>query len=248
MIIIVVVIIIIIISIIMNHDQHPHHHHNHDHPPHQHHHGWHGHQHPCPHHYTSWTWTLSAWKPTTLPGSSTSSWTWIMTITSIMMDVFVEELLCISFFCGACFIVLVSLRMRVRALASVFVCVKHLNRCKTSILLFLSTHVSFSKLLAGGGSIQSLPPTKTLWFPWWYMAWSAMRTCIFPVFHLWPAKPRTSMSIILNEFFFCTRWLCWFACRIRSTSPIRNAILSKCVTHVGSTRRWHEPFGEYLSR
>ena len=33
---------------------------------------------------------------------------------------------------------------------------------------------------AGGGSrVQSLPPTKTLWFPWWYMAWSAMRTCQF---------------------------------------------------------------------
>ena len=28
------------------------------------------------------------------------------------------------------------------------------------------------------GSRVYLPPTKALRFPWWYMAWSAMRTCI----------------------------------------------------------------------
>ena len=30
-------------------------------------------------------------------------------------------------------------------------------------------------VVAGSRVYQS--PTKTLWFPWWYMAWSAMRTC-----------------------------------------------------------------------
>ena len=62
------------------------------------------------------------------------------------------------------------------------VCVDHLKRCKTPNY-------------AGGGSrVQSLPPTKTLWFPWWYMAWSAMRTCISN-FRQWrPAKPSTGMS------------------------------------------------------
>ena len=47
--------------------------------------------------------------------------------------------------------------------------------------------------------------------------------------------------------FILSFWLVFFACRIHSTSPIRNAIPSKFVTHVGSSR-WFEPFGEYLSR
>ena len=78
------------------------------------------------------------------------------------------------------------------------VCVDHLHRCKTSFcwfLLLLLAQQDFLAMYAGGGSrVQSLPPTKTLWFPWWYMAWSAMRTCISN-FRQWrPAKPSTGMS------------------------------------------------------
>ena len=72
--------------------------------------------------------------------------------------------------------------------------------------------ISFS--FAGGGSrVQSLPPTKTLWFPWWYMAWSAMRTCISN-FRQWrPAKPSTGMSF-LNLFKpnNCTVFAIWLSC------------------------------------
>ena len=36
---------------------------------------------------------------------------------------------------------------------------------------------SFFQIAAGASRAQSLPPTKTLWSPSWYMAWSAMHTC-----------------------------------------------------------------------
>ena len=62
------------------------------------------------------------------------------------------------------------------------------------LLLFFS--------FAGGGSrVQSLPPTKTLWFPWWYMAWSAMRTCHFPIFFVDGIRP----SLQPDTWFFAAR-------------------------------------------
>ena len=49
--------------------------------------------------------------------------------------------------------------------------------------IWTDVKLQFNIKFAGGGSrVQSLPPTKTLWSPWWYMAWSAMRTCHFPIF------------------------------------------------------------------
>ena len=87
----------------------------------------------------------------------------------------------------------------------VCVCVEHLNRCKTSTVAFCNFSNSHS---AGGGSrVQSLPPTKTLWFPWWYMAWSAMRTCTFPFLRPWhAAKPRTAPTIFSTSCKFAAIW------------------------------------------
>ena len=66
--------------------------------------------------------------------------------------------------------------------ACVCVWVERLNRRYTSIL-FLSS--------AGGGSrVQSLPPTKTPWFPWWYK------------------EPACRLSY-LDEFNFCTVFAIW---------------------------------------
>ena len=59
----------------------------------------------------------------------------------------------------------------------------------------------FSSIHAGGGSrAQSLPPTKTLWRPWWYMAWSAMRTCFFVEWE--EAQPKNLLvdSFRISEF------------------------------------------------
>ena len=83
---------------------------------------------------------------------------------------------------------------------------EHLNRCKTSIWA------------EGGSRVQSLPPTKTLWLPWWYMAWSAMRTCIFHHFSLqWqPAKARTGMS---NNWFLFFLFRCTCCRNLSTNSP-----------------------------
>ena len=96
----------------------------------------------------------------------------------------------------------------------VCVCVNHLKRCKTSMYRCHFALCSCSPIIfacrdfksnhfisqAGGGSrVQSLPPTKTLWFPWWYMAWSAMRTCF--ISWLWDvANPKTTMPLSTNWF------------------------------------------------
>ena len=60
---------------------------------------------------------------------------------------------------------------------------------------------------AGGGSrVQSLPPTKTLWSPWWYMAWSAMRTCNFSNF----PSHGNRLSLQPDIRFFCTAFAIWW--------------------------------------
>ena len=68
-------------------------------------------------------------------------------------------------------------------------------------VLLLLVQQDFLAIYAGGGSrVQSLPPTKTLWFPWWYMAWSAMRTCQF--FQKWEeAQPKNLHVVYLNFLF-----------------------------------------------
>ena len=71
----------------------------------------------------------------------------------------------------------------------------------TDVKLLLSPFVIFLTLIQQGvvAGSQSLPPTKTLWFPWWYMAWSAMRTCTFPFLRPWhAAKPRTAPTIFFD--------------------------------------------------
>ena len=49
--------------------------------------------------------------------------------------------------------------------------------CVCTIWTDVKLLIGFHKFAGGGSRVQSLPPTKTLWLPWWYMAWSAMRTC-----------------------------------------------------------------------
>ena len=78
------------------------------------------------------------------------------------------------------------------------------------------------------GSRVYLPPRKTLWFPWWYMAWSAMRTCVFSL--QWQgAKPRTPATttfsflhgrrnLSLFSMLFHT-WSIWYSSRWRRAKP-----------------------------
>ena len=86
------------------------------------------------------------------------------------------------------------------------VCVDHLHRCKTSFCLFCVLFNNFLAMYAGGGSrVQSLPPTKTLWFPWWYMAWSAMRTCQFSEMGRGSTQEPPSRRIVKFDVLHCCR-------------------------------------------
>ena len=90
------------------------------------------------------------------------------------------------------------------------VCVKHLNRCKTSTLLLIclfspmmsENRVSFQLNFAGGHSISlGLCPTK-LPVKWDIQLGQLGVPAIFEFSVKWlPAKPRTGMSIILNDLF-----------------------------------------------
>ena len=76
-----------------------------------------------------------------------------------------------------CAFILVHMIHHMHVWSCVCVWVERLNKRYTSIL-FLSS--------AGGGSrVQSLPPTKTPWFPWWYKEPACRLSC-------------------LDEFNFCT--------------------------------------------
>ena len=93
-----------------------------------------------------------------------------------------------------------------RGISSRWMCVKHLNRCKTSTcwrvdgLVFLF----FFLLLFSQQGVDAWSDTA---FPWWYDGGTpSSRTCDFNIIFLQPAKPWTGVTWVLSlcHFISCT--------------------------------------------